>query len=358
MTDETRWRTVSVHHHDESAQDDLILTAVRPLLAGLDGAVEAAYFLRHWRRGPHLRLNFRTTAGLMDRAVLPAVDATVGRYLREHPSTAAVDFEALLPRHRALARAEHDTGPLWPPHPDNTVRTGAHDSRAAVLGGEDAAALIAACHFAANPAVFAALAAARAERQRLWTAFDLMAATAHLFSGGRVEGGYVSFRAHADTFLARATDQDALRDRWDRLYRAARPALLARLDRTVTAPVATPPVRAWADAVLAVRDRAFALADAGALAMDHEPQPARGSTPFLTALAASEDFRLRMKPSAPFRHYRLVLNLLYLHLTRIGVRPWERYLLGHLVARTVEDAYGVDALTVARRQAAAMPGPA
>lgn len=365
MTDASRWRTVCAYYFDDAGKDDLLLDVVRPLLDRLTGAdgdsggdVEAAYFLRHWRRGPHLRLNFRTTEDAMNRRVLPAVDLAVGGFLRERPSVSGLDPYALLPAYRRLAEAEHEELPLWPPRPDNFLCTEAYDSRARVLGGEAPAAFVADFYTAANPAAFAALEAVREERQRLWTAFELMVVTAHVFSGCEVRRGFVSYRAHADTYLARAADQGRVRTEWDRIYRAARPALHARLDRVVSDVTGAGHLRAWTAALTAVRERGFALADSGALTMDHASRPSAGTTAFLEDLLASEDFRLRMKPSAAFRHYRLVLNLLYLQLTRIGIRAAERYLLGHLVARTVEEFYGVDAATVMREEAARVGGGA
>jgi hypothetical protein len=356
MRDEPRWRTVCVSYFDDP--DALILDAVRPLFDSLADEVDAAYFLRHWRRGPHVRLNIRTTAGRMRRTVLPAVAETVGHHLRDHPSTSALDLSALLPTYRRLAEAELDQRPLWPPRPDNSIAVEPYDSRADVLGGPAAARLVAAFYVAANAPAFETMAAAQAEQQRLWTAFELMVATAHAFSGGGVRLGFVSLRAHADTFLARAADQRRVRAAWDQLYQAARPALTARLRKVVTAldtAVGAPPhVSGTIEALEAVKEQGLALVDAGALTMDHPSRPSKGSTPFLRDLLASDDFRDHMKPSPAFRRYRLMLNLLYLQLTRIGVRASERYLLGHLAANTVEEAYGVDAATLMRQQSAAM----
>jgi hypothetical protein len=42
--------------------------------------------------------------------------------------------------------------------------------------------------------------------------------------------------------------------------------------------------------------------------------------------------------------YRLVLNYMYLHFTRLGLTPIERFLLCHLTANAVEDCYGISAM--------------
>src|SRR5215831_11421804 len=101
MSHDNQWRTVCVHYYDAAAIDDLILDGVRPLFAELlPAGVEAMHFLRHWRRGPNLRLNFRATEEQMNDAVLPALNRVVGGFLREHPSGVSLDVAALLPEHR------------------------------------------------------------------------------------------------------------------------------------------------------------------------------------------------------------------------------------------------------------------
>jgi len=44
-----------------------------------------------------------------------------------------------------------------------------------------------------------------------------------------------------------------------------------------------------------------------------------------------------------FQCYRLMLNLLYLQLNRLGIRPIERYMLCHLAANTVEQLFNISA---------------
>jgi len=43
------WRSAHIHYHDT-------LDAVRPLLDRVSADVGAAYWTRHWRRGPHVDL--------------------------------------------------------------------------------------------------------------------------------------------------------------------------------------------------------------------------------------------------------------------------------------------------------------
>src|SRR5215831_19211950 len=114
---ESSWHTVCVYYYDERGHDDLILDTVRPLFTVLTEIVAGAYFVRHWRRGPHLRLNLHTSEESLRRKVLPAIETTVGSYLRAHPSSSTVDPTDFLEAHRKLAEAEREDGPLWPWRP-------------------------------------------------------------------------------------------------------------------------------------------------------------------------------------------------------------------------------------------------
>jgi hypothetical protein len=50
-----------------------------------------------------------------------------------------------------------------------------------------------------------------------------------------------------------------------------------------------------------------------------------------------------------FLRYRVLLNHTYLHVTRLGLTPVERFRVCHLAARAVEETYGVSAVDLMRR---------
>ena len=350
------WHTVAVYYYDDN-KDDLVLDAVRPLFDALPPAVTGAYFARHWRRGPHLRLNFRTGRAALPDGVLPAVENVVGGFLARRPSTAVLDAAELLPEHRRLAETEQEPGPLWPWRPDNSVHVEPYDDRAHVLGGQRAAGMLADFYTSTTRHAFDATQAVRdGRRQRLWLAFELMIATAHGFAAGGLGRGYLSFRAHAEVFLARTGAADRWRAGWDASYAAAAPALRERLTGLVSAidrgraagtPYlqCPPAVAGWLSALAGFRRHCYPLVDSGELQMDGAPagqQAPPGASPFLRELITNREFHERVLPSSGFRRYRLLLNLLYLQLTRLGVRPVDRYLLAHFAANATEELYGID----------------
>src|SRR6266545_6088439 len=226
------WRSVHVYYYDE-AKDDLVVEAVRPLLHRVAADVPSAYFVRHWRRGPHLRLNFRADPPTHERAVRPAVAEIVGGYLARRPSTAVVDPQRLLPLHTALAEAEQDFGPRSPWLPDNSVHEAEYDHRQHVLGGPAAADLLADFYVTTNDIAFTMAEQVLRGGQRLSSCFDLMIATAHAYSGGGLPRGFVSFRSHAEAYLVGTPNAEQRRDSWQQRYAQHGARLRARVDDVI-----------------------------------------------------------------------------------------------------------------------------
>ncbi|MEU4834400.1 thiopeptide maturation pyridine synthase [Streptosporangium sp. NPDC023615] len=342
------WHSVHVHYQDED--DGLILDAVRPLFLRLSGRVEAAHHLRHWRRGPHLRLNVRAGAGVFDEVVRPAVDDVIGGYLRAHPSTRRLDPASHLDEHRRLAELEDERGPLEPWRPDNSIHVEPYDDRAHVLGNREMADLFAAFHTDTTDLSFRMTERCPAGVRRLAAAFDLVVATAHTLAPDGTARGFVSLRSHAEGFLSLDAHGETRRSAWEEHRRGHAPTLAERL-RAVTGtldggPETMPFVREWAWALDRHRARAAELMAAGTFTMPSgtagEEARLSAVSPFHRDLFASEAWSAT-RSSPAFALNRLLLNSTYLYLTRLGITPAERFLLCHLAAGIVEDRNGPSA---------------
>jgi len=342
------WYSVHVYYHAD--RDSLIRNTVRPLFNHLGGPVPTAYFQRHWRRGPHVRLNIRTEPELFGDVVRPAVAQVVGGYLAAHPSTVVLDAQALRPVHDRLAEAERERGTRWPWVPDNSIREAPYDPRLHTVGGPEGADLLADFYVATNDLAFAMLDRVAEGGSRLGACFDLMVATAHDVPPDGLASGFVSFRSHAEGFLAESGRRDEWRAEWDRHYAARAPQLRRRVAEIVAGGVGVPFVASWLAALRPVRDRAARLISAGAIDLAY-PVPADvaaefAPSPFHHALRRSRAYQTAIRDAAWFLGYRLMLNYLYLQMTRLGVPPAHRFLLCHLAANAAEDHLGVTALEV------------
>src|SRR5215472_2085766 len=256
---EVRWRSVHVAYHDERC-DDLVVDAVAPLFRRTSRHAAAQYFTRHWRRGPHLRLNFRATESAHAAVIRPAVEEVVGGYLAAQPSQARLEPAAFAAQHARLAQLEREPGPLQPWYPNNSIQAAAYDDRSAALGSQAAAALLASYYVRTTPLAFRMTDCVRSGGSRLELALDLMLATAHSFCPGGIARGFVSFRSHAEAFLASSPQGAPLRAKWNRAYAGRAEGLAGRV-RAVVADLdrgtgSIPFIREWARELEPIRHTA------------------------------------------------------------------------------------------------------
>ena len=347
------WRSVNVFHHDDD-RTDLLLDAVRPFLTAVAPAVSRVYFRPHWRRGPHVRIPVQATAQVFDDVVAPAVTKVLEGYLRACPSTAVLDEQAAHATHVRLAEQERERGPLAPWAPNNSVEIEPHDPRLHVLGGPAAADLLADYYVDTNDIVLDILDRVRGGGSKMALAVDLFIAAAHRFLPP-VTYGYMSFRGHADAYLAKMPG--ALRARFDRVYEANADRFRQRVVE-ITAAEDHHDVVAYGallDVLLHYRNRANTLIEAGELVLDTDENggtQAWGSTwgawsdrsPFHRVLGGNRAAADQLGGWNTFQQYRVVLNWLYLNMYRLGIGELERNLVCHVVSRAVEDVHEVTAM--------------
>ncbi|MFB7596407.1 thiopeptide maturation pyridine synthase [Streptomyces sp. NPDC056160] len=368
---EPQWRAAHIAYFGEGT-DQLILRAVRPVIERCARHAESAYVVRHWRRGPHLRLVFRATPAVFAEVVEPAVRELVGGYLRACPSRGpAVDEGALLPLHRRLAAAERETGPLTPFYPDNSITWEEHDRRIDVLGCPVGADELALFYESTNDLLFAHLELVATGLPRETLALRLMLATAHMLCrhprDPSIRRGFVSFRSHAEGYLSTAGPQ--AREAFERRYTANRAVLTAQVRAVVAAfdsataetgtvetgtaiePGGTAALRHWVAAIDPLGERWTALYEAGEIPEADIPDDEENgfgdllsASPLHRAISGSATYKRMMYRDPRFLRYRLMLNYTYLHLSRLGLPGLTRYLLCHLAADAVEEVYGVSAL--------------
>ncbi|MCX4744065.1 hypothetical protein OG455_00810 [Kitasatospora sp. NBC_01287] len=364
---EPRWRAAHIAYFGDGT-DELILRAVRPVIERCAGRVQSVYVLRHWRRGPHLRLVVQATPEAFAELVEPAVAELVGGHLREHPSTApALDEAALLPLHRRLAEAEREPGPLTPFYPDNSITWEEHDRRIEVLGCPVGADELALFYERTNGLLFDHLAAVAAGVPRETLALRLMLATAHMLcrhpEDASIRRGFVSFRSHAEGYLSTAGPRT--RAAFEQRYAANHEVLTAQVRSVVAAfePGAADPEgeapRGWVAAIDPLGGRWTELYEAGEIPEAPIPDDEENgigdllaASPLHQAVADSAVYKQMMYRDPRFLRYRLMLNYTYLHLTRLGIPGLTRYLLCHLAANAVEEVYGVSALQLVLATAA------
>lgn len=351
MSDLT-WRGLQIRYYDQD-KDGLILDCVRPLVRRLDGLVHRPYIVRHWRQGPHLRLNFRASPRDWEREILPVATETITRYLREHPSTTRLDEHEHLAAHRLLAVREHETGPLSPWYPDNSLQAEPYDDRMHVFGGTVLANLIDEAAADSTLLAFGTLDRIRRGELALFSvALDLMVAVAHV-SVPPIGRGYMSYRSHVEAAASCCEDRDAVMAAFEARYRGNAAALRATVTEVVASIDAgdpAPHVRDWIGFTRRQKEIALPLLAREEIDLDFPEQPViqRHPVGYFDVLMSTGRFRTEVLESDWFRAHRLVVNMLYAHLARLGVTALQRHLFCHLIASAVEEEYGVSPLEKAR----------
>ncbi|MFE3880652.1 thiopeptide maturation pyridine synthase [Kitasatospora sp. NPDC059146] len=363
MTD-THWRSLQIRYYQDD-KDALLLDAVRPLFAELADVIEQPYFQRHWRRGPHVRLNFRTTDSAWRGTVQPAAEQRLAAFLRRSPSTAVLDEARETVGHARRAALLDERGPLSPWYPDNTLQSEPYEDRRHVLGSPRLAELLDEGHAASSRLALPVLEhVRRTGHSRLRPALWLMFAFAHT-SLPPVSRGFMSFASHAEGFFAQCAEPDDVRAAFEARFQQLRgelgddlAAVLDTLDGTGRLPFVT-------EFAGYVRDRkaaALPLLEGGLIDLDHAARTPLLAEPrlgeLLGLLLGNASYRSEVMSTTWFRGHRLAINQLYTHLDRLGLSMTQRFLLCYLTARTVEDTFGVSALERARAYAELHPAGA
>ncbi|NJK45392.1 MAG: hypothetical protein HC933_14990 [Pleurocapsa sp. SU_196_0] len=354
------WQELCIHHHDEN-KDSLILELIRPLVRWLEPQVEVVFFVRHWLRGPHLSLRYRSDTTGLD-ALRPHLEAQVSAYLALHPSRTTLDETTLLPIHQRLAHDEMETRDLTPFHPNNTWHFTAYDRRLHVMS-DGIARLIETFHAQTNDLVFDMLEHLRSGRNRVDLALDLMIATLQAVTPDIVSR-FVSYHSHAEVFIVNTRDDNVTRAHFERQYAQNAASLAARLHRILegiaTDQDSVPFLQRWTALMTDYTGRIEAGVTRGDIAFE----PYRADAP-RTAAYLEGEARLRKSrfhamqlddraniearsQDAGFNTFRMLVNLQYLLLNRIGLRPFERSLLAYLISNAVEAHFQVSAFELAR----------
>jgi AcrR family transcriptional regulator len=349
----TSWHSAHIYYY-ASDKDALILDAVRPLLRQLRPVVPAAYLVRHWRQGPHLRLHLRTDPHTWTTTVQPQIEHTIGSYLRTHPSTATLDEHAELPTHLLLAEREQENGPLTPWYPDNSIHYLPYDPRLHVFGHQQVADLLTDYLTDSTEPLFAMLEHIRdgADTKELLS-LSLMLATSHTLAPP-ITRSFMSYRSHAEHFLAQSTDPAGTQAAFNRHYHTHHEALTNRVQAVIatledrSAGESAPFVRAWAALLQAYADRATPLIQAGLLFPATPAPPPTGprGPAFFQTLLDNRTYQERILNNLPFNRNRLGLNFTYQHISRLGLSPFQRMRTCHVAANAVEDVYGVSAVNI------------
>lgn len=354
------WFSAHLYYYDEQ-KDQLILDCVQPLFRAVQEQCTALFFVRHWAQGPHLRLRFLCSPEQFADYIQPFIEKEVRSYLTDYPSMTVLNEAQLRPIYENLARQEMERGPILPLLPNNSLHFLPYDRRLHILKSPLLAELLENFYCQTNDLTFEMLRYVRQGHSLLTLSLDLLFTTAHILKDIPITDGYLSYRSHADAFIISNPRPEAVRTLFEQKYRAQASALTRRLSLLLEAleqkeahfPFTLP----WGRLLQHFWEIATPLFQSGQIdgmsPMEGDDPPAftgqarehLDQSAFHQKLDSHPEYKKALYANTRFQGYRLMLNMLYLHLSRLGVRPVERFLLCHLAANTVEQVFHIDAST-------------
>lgn len=354
------WHSVHVVYY-APAKDALLLDAIAPALeeaCAMTPGGGRGYVRRHWLYGPHFRLNVAAPAELFTNQIEPSLRSTLGRYLAANPSRTSLDPDEYARRSATWGQSELVPGPYLPLRPDNSVHVVPYEARTEILGGAEMVCEMETYLSAVRTVLFDLLARTRDNKAlRLTSVFACMTLLACLYPGG-LRYGHLSFRSHAEAYLAGNGPQ--MRAQFER----ARDRNLAELVRTMEQLLGALQdgmfrgrdelLVQWSAVHAGFFERYLALSSARKIP-DHfaaarsYAAAAGGFTyfdqdrvgPQSEFHSVGTDASRAMYHSPAFDAYRLLLNFFYLNLPTLDVDASAKFLLCFLVAEVAERVLGV-----------------
>lgn len=372
------WRSIRLYYF-ELDKDDLLLDCVRPILATLRarGWARRAYFIRHWEGGPHIRLQVEAAPETFERDIIPFVTHEADAYFRARPSRSIYTEEDALREHQRHQRMTDEPLPYAAPAANNSIALADYDSRAAAIGSAGTAGLLEDFYVETNDLVFEIIERTRGSYPARFNAsFDQLVAVAAASSRMPLTRAYISYRSHSEAYIVsepQAESPAARQQRFHQMYLERRDTLLRRFTRLLsqidTAPEQLP---SWLAGVIAAHHRYFEAAlqgtkDAsiGLRKVEDAPEDDGDERPYL--LDASEFHKARRANEAAQKYlmahpimiaFRIMLNFLYLHLSRTGMLNNDRYVLDYYIAEVVEEVFHISAVDIISSYTGAEQTPA
>lgn len=345
-------------HHVYYTDLDRLVAEVEQVFADLGDRLSRAFWERHIGGGPHLRVHVAPTAHAPGAA--DAVAERLRAFVAAHPSTPLTTYNPESAA-RLLAFEADDASDVA--YRVNVVETHPYRRSKSTFESDGAVALLESFYEATGPLVLRILHDDTPRRETLFRIFLLTC----LQMNGAYPRGAVAFKSHWQG-VAYSDQGASLAGVIRQTYQAQRIGLhdhLPAVRRAFDEGLSDAPLLAeWA------RITDACVAQARTLKQTGRPVLSSGSptdgwfqtreavmtadtpSPFLQELFENPALIERMLADPHAQDCRLRVNLLYLFVAHLGLRPVDRFAMGYFTFRSVEDVYGVDLLDVFREQKA------
>jgi hypothetical protein len=350
-TNDQDWRWLRVYYFERS-KDPLILDAIWPLLERIArGRSEAmGFFQRDWVGGPNVIVGMKQASPDM-QPYLDAAAAVLRDYLRVHPSTTTLDRREFQTQMKSVALRELRPGLADADvQPNNTVLSDCGEPIAPLLRDQSLKDEERSFLSRSTPIVVRWLRLVQdGISDRGLIAMRALITAAWVASPERLTAA-ASFYAHAQGFLRHADPQRRLSAQFATRYEDGGGETVRRVAGVTLDALRSSrePVPGLLDFAELVRNTLVRLR--GALeARAFTPYSFEELAPTITFSAnprtaeAQRRLFVLLNESPILRAWQITVNLVYLALNQLGVKPLQRFLACYLVARAMEDMFGLHA---------------
>lgn len=341
------WLNYHVYTTDVEA---LLLTVVREKLNEHASHLEQFFFERHYAGGPHLRLRVRPRPSHHD-AVNRSLTSALTAFVESHPSDPDPSYSPDRARHNLQQEGE-DPDRYDLTQRTNVVETPPYEGFQAKVANSESARLLEDFYQDIAPLIFDVL--EHDDRPllhllRLGFLLSCVASSEHT-------RGVIGFKSHWSTYAMELPDPivSAIKERCD----AERDGLIAMMkyvedwyasDARADDAILT----RWNDVMHAYMQRAIDLRAEGVHVFEpitperfearRQKLLANDDTPeFMKELYRTPDYMMSQNNDAGFTAGRLLINLLYLVIPLLGLRPVDKCMMCYACFSTKEVAYDYD----------------
>jgi len=333
------WQTISVYYYEDN-KDELLLEVWRRVLQLKEQYNFLFYFRRHWKMGPHIRLNFFADDVIFDQ-IKECIVVHIENYLKDKPSTKVLDERKLLRLYEQLGRVEREEHPYGPFVPDNTVLETEYDSRSRFNFEGYSSEQMANTMTSLIPVTFGIIQSTKYRGHDRELALLLLMFC--LANNGKKNS--LSFHSHAEGFLHMVKDRDKVLRLFEERYEKIEDSSLNLANcifqgEHQNLSSSLQDIRLlWNEASQLFFRSASTVGETHFQTVS-QPGAPKGSA-FHSEVYASPEI-VNYLNSQSFQVVRLALNYLYLLVAQVGLTPMDKFFLCWSAARTIDTVIGQD----------------
>ena len=310
----------------------------------LAGGQSNCYFETDWFRGPHLTLALRD--GSYTSNDLSRIFERMKELVASVPESQIIEPHEYRLIHERLKRYEGRSGDAFPWIRDGTVRMIRDNDRVRRIGLAAAEVIDA---FQCGVYLLELQLLASMDQFRGGAdgyALGVMTKCAAKFSKSGILAAAPSYMSHAHGYMGLAGNE-SLRAVWENNFQRMRDALIGYVQQCEESALRDSDYEAPDVAILGPLNQAFEDENSFKAFVPEEGwvDRIRTRSEFHRRLAGNDRWVSLVAEDEWFARYRMVVNLMYLHLTKMGLTPHRRFYTCYLIARAAEELHGVDSLT-------------